>query len=171
MKKRKNGRIIPIPKVGGVLPLIPILAGISKVGAIAGGAGTIINAIRDIINLRKNNNNGSSGSKKIGEGLFLTPHRKDKKAGPGTHWTCYFKFNNLINYYDSFGNLSPPKEFIKFFENFDIYYNWEQDQEYNTFDQATPTMDRLFTLTSYNSELSQDFFPSIELDEGSTYAL
>lgn len=32
-------------------------------------------------------------------------------------------------------------------------------------------MDRLFTLTSYKSELSQDFFPSIELDKDGTYAL
>lgn len=74
LKKKNNGRIIPIPKVGGVLPLIPILAGIAKVGAIAGGAGTIVNAIRDIINLRKNG--GNSNSQKIGEGLFLTPYRK-----------------------------------------------------------------------------------------------
>lgn len=73
LKKQNNGRIIPIPKTGGVLPLIPILAGLSKVGAIAGGASTIVNAIRDIVNLRKSY---SSSSQKIGEGLFLTPYRK-----------------------------------------------------------------------------------------------
>lgn len=74
--KRKNGsRIIPIPKTGGILPLIPILAGISKVGAIAGGASTIVNAIREIMSLRKNKDS-SSASKKIGEGMFLAPYRK-----------------------------------------------------------------------------------------------
>ena len=74
LKKKNNGRIIPIPKVGGVLPLIPILAGLTKVGAIAGGASTIVNAIRDIINMRKNTNHSSS--EKVGEGLYLTPYRK-----------------------------------------------------------------------------------------------
>lgn len=32
-------------------------------------------------------------------------------------------------------------------------------------------MDRLFTLTSFNSELSQDYFPPIDLEEDSTYVL
>lgn len=32
-------------------------------------------------------------------------------------------------------------------------------------------MDRLFTLTSYSSELSQEYFPPIELDEDGTYVL
>jgi len=56
----------------------------------------------------------------------------DKKSGPGTHWTCYFKNDDNVNYYDSFGNLPPPKEFIEFFDKFEIYYNWERDQEYDT---------------------------------------
>jgi len=74
--KRKNGsRIIPIPKTGGILPLIPILAGIAKVGAIAGGASTIVNAIREMMNLRKNKDSASTG-KKIGKGMFLGPYRK-----------------------------------------------------------------------------------------------
>ena len=45
VKKMTKTRIIPIPKTGGMLPLIPIIAGISKIGAIAGGASTIVNAI------------------------------------------------------------------------------------------------------------------------------
>ena len=32
-------------------------------------------------------------------------------------------------------------------------------------------MDRLFTLSSNSSELSQDYFPPIELEKGSTYTL
>lgn len=56
----------------------------------------------------------------------------DKKSGHGTHWTCYFKRDKIVNYYDSFGNLPPPKEFIKFFEKYEIYYNWDRDQNFNT---------------------------------------
>jgi len=37
--------------------------------------------------------------------------------------------------------------------------------------QATLEMDRLFTLTSFKSELCQDYFPPIELDKDGTYAL
>jgi len=56
----------------------------------------------------------------------------DKKSVPGTHWTCYFKRGKIVNYYDSFDNLPPPREFIKFFEKFEIYYNWNQEQDFNT---------------------------------------
>lgn len=75
LKKKDGGRIIPIPKVGGILPLIPILASISRIGALAGGASSIISAIKNILDLKKNIDT-NSGSKKIGEGLFLTPYRK-----------------------------------------------------------------------------------------------
>jgi len=74
----KTPRVIPIPKVGGMLPLIPILAGISKIGAIAGGAHSIINAVRDIINARKQlgRSSESSSGQTIGNGMFLAPYRK-----------------------------------------------------------------------------------------------
>lgn len=41
-------RIIPIPKVGGVLPLVPIFAGLSAAGGLAGGAAGIARAISAI---------------------------------------------------------------------------------------------------------------------------
>ncbi|KYN40000.1 hypothetical protein ALC56_05608 [Trachymyrmex septentrionalis] len=31
-------------------------------------------------------------------------------TGPGTHWVAYAKRNNRVVYFDSFGNLRPPKE-------------------------------------------------------------
>jgi len=76
IKKMSGSRIIPIPKSGGMLPLIPIIAGISKIGAIAGGASTIVNAIRDIINMRKSLKNNPEGQRQVGNGLFLAPYRK-----------------------------------------------------------------------------------------------
>lgn len=46
-------RIIPIPKTGGVLPLIPIFAGLSAAGSLAGGAAGIAKAIHNIKDARK----------------------------------------------------------------------------------------------------------------------
>src|SRR6266576_1770313 len=56
----------------------------------------------------------------------------DIKKGKGTHWTVYFKNGNCVYYYDSFGNLPPPKEFISFFNNVAIFYNRDRDQEFNS---------------------------------------
>lgn len=41
-------RVIPIPKVGGFLPLIPIFAGLSAAGGLAGGAAGIAKAVNAI---------------------------------------------------------------------------------------------------------------------------
>lgn len=40
-------RIIPVPKTGGVLPLIPIFAGLSAAGSLAGGLSGIMKAINE----------------------------------------------------------------------------------------------------------------------------
>jgi len=57
----------------------------------------------------------------------------DCSSGRGTHWTCWFKHESIVHYYDSFGNLPPPVEFVKFFDKYEVYYNWEREQEYDTF--------------------------------------
>ena len=67
----KRTRIIPIPRSGGMLPLIPIIAGVSKIGAIAGGVSAVVNAIRDIVRLRR-----EGQQQQVGSGLFLAPYRK-----------------------------------------------------------------------------------------------
>lgn len=56
----------------------------------------------------------------------------DTKLGSGSHWACYLKRYDVIFYIDSFGDLSPPKDFIKFFENYQIYYNFNQIQKFDT---------------------------------------
>ena len=38
----------------------------------------------------------------------------DSTSGPGTHWVCYKKRKNKVKYLDSFGNLKPPNELIKY---------------------------------------------------------
>ena len=39
----------------------------------------------------------------------------DNNDGPGTHWVAYRKQGPHIKYFDSFGNLQPPKELIDYF--------------------------------------------------------
>lgn len=83
--KIKPTRIIQIPKRGGILPLIPIFAGLSALGALSGGAAGIYKAVTDAkaakqqLEESKRHNQkmesiaiGSGGS---GEGLYLKPHK------------------------------------------------------------------------------------------------
>ena len=46
-KKIKLPRVIRVPKLGGILPLIPIFAGLSALGALSGGAAGIAKALND----------------------------------------------------------------------------------------------------------------------------
>ncbi|KAL6257713.1 hypothetical protein P5V15_011293 [Pogonomyrmex californicus] len=54
--------------------------------------------------------------------------------GPGTHWVAYAKRNDRVIYFDSFGNLRPPKELVRYFgDNVMIEYN---RTSYQTYDQS-----------------------------------
>lgn len=60
----------------------------------------------------------------------------DNDIGPGTHWTAYKKNENQIIYFDSFGDLRPPKEVIKYFNSngfCKIFYNHDPFQTFNTY--------------------------------------
>lgn len=60
----------------------------------------------------------------------------DESSGSGTHWTAYCKKQNNILYYDSYGNLKPPKEVIKYFLSnhpINILYNYYNEQKFNSF--------------------------------------
>lgn len=61
----------------------------------------------------------------------------DNFIGTGTHWTSYYKINDNCYYFDSFGNLQPPKEFIDYMETSKkrccIQYNYNRFQKYNTY--------------------------------------
>ena len=50
----------------------------------------------------------------------------------GTHWTAWFKHRRYVCYYDSFGDLPPPPEFVVYLSTYDIYYNIEREQDFNT---------------------------------------
>lgn len=56
----------------------------------------------------------------------------DSNDGNGTHWVCFIKYNKLVQYYDSFGNLPPPKEVISYLKNCSIFFNRVCQQEENS---------------------------------------
>lgn len=85
-KKRQKGvlstRIIPIPKKGGILPLIPIFAGLSALGALAGGAAGIAKTVTDASSAKQNLKEAERHNKTMeaialhGKGLFLKPYKR-----------------------------------------------------------------------------------------------
>lgn len=73
------------------------------------------------------------------DNLPRTPREKecgiinlDSYRGSGTHWVAYKKDNNNIEYFDSFGNLQPPLEVIKYLGH-EIIYNYRREQNFDTF--------------------------------------
>jgi hypothetical protein len=86
---QKKPRIIPIPKTGGILSfLIPLFAGLSATGALAGGASAVVKAVNQASDARKSLNemkkhNGTmeaiaigANNKKNGAGFYLKPYKK-----------------------------------------------------------------------------------------------
>lgn len=74
-------RVIPIPKTGGILPLIPIFAGLSALGSLAGGAAGIAKAVHDYKSAQANlqeseRHNRMMESIALGKGLYLKPYKK-----------------------------------------------------------------------------------------------
>lgn len=84
IKTNKNvrlPRVIPIPKTGGILPLIPIFAGLSALGALAGGSAGIAKAVNDHKSASKNfeeaqRHNKMMESIALGKGLYMKPYKK-----------------------------------------------------------------------------------------------
>jgi hypothetical protein len=57
----------------------------------------------------------------------------DNTSGPGTHWVCYKKRSNKVQYFDGYGNLRPPVELAQYFgPSVDIRYNYTREQPSNT---------------------------------------
>lgn len=52
---------------------------------------------------------------------------------PGSHWTAYCKEGQVALYFDSFGNLRPPEELLKYLgSDVIVYYNHKKCQSYGT---------------------------------------
>lgn len=56
----------------------------------------------------------------------------DSSQNSGTHWVAYTKLNNYVEYFDSYGNLKPPDEFLKYVGS-NIYYNYDDEQKSNSY--------------------------------------
>lgn len=85
IKKKSSAaapRIIPVPKIGGILPfLIPLFAGLSAVGALSGGAAGIAKAVNDAKKAKENfeeskRHNKTMESIALGKGLYLKPYKQ-----------------------------------------------------------------------------------------------
>lgn len=76
----KLPRVIPLPKTGGILPLIPIFAGLSALGAMAGGAAGIAKTVNDYKSAQRNfeeaqRHNQVMESICLGKGLYMKPYK------------------------------------------------------------------------------------------------
>ena len=78
-------RIIPVPKkVGGILPLIPLFAGLLALGSLAGGAAGVVNAVNKVKKARDqlaemqrhNHVMEEEVALRGGKGLYLAPYKK-----------------------------------------------------------------------------------------------
>lgn len=97
----KLPQIIPIPKTGGMLPLIPVFAGLSAIGSLAGGTAGIVRAIGAASEAKKQLNESQRhnemmeaiaiGKSRKGNGLYLKPYRK----GYGLYLSPYSFEKNL----------------------------------------------------------------------------
>ncbi|KAJ8915544.1 hypothetical protein NQ315_012427 [Exocentrus adspersus] len=75
----KAVRVIPIPKTGGFLPLIPIFAGLSALGALGGGAAGIAKAVNDAKDAKQKleeskRHNVAMEQIAMGKGLYSVSH-------------------------------------------------------------------------------------------------
>lgn len=61
----------------------------------------------------------------------------DDYLGQGTHWTAYIKHMRKIKYFDSIGNLKPPRELVTYFQSDgnrnEIQYNHKRYQAFNSY--------------------------------------
>lgn len=77
-------RIIPVPRVGGILPLIPILSGIAALGSLIGGASGVVKTINAAKAARSELGETTRHNKQLeaialgkkGSGLYLKKYRK-----------------------------------------------------------------------------------------------
>lgn len=78
-------RVIPIPKTGGLLPLVPIFAGLSALGSLAGGSAALVRTIgkaneakKQLAENKRHNKTMEAiaiGKSSLGEGIYLRPYK------------------------------------------------------------------------------------------------
>lgn len=87
VKKSTKGECVKVPRIikvptfiGGVLPILPILVGLSAAGSIGGSAAGIVKTLRGIKiaqqQLEENKRHNRAMEIKVGNGLYLKPYQK-----------------------------------------------------------------------------------------------
>lgn len=90
-------RVISVPKAGGMLPLVPVFAALSALGALMGGTSSVTNAVIATKKAKENLDEANRhnrmmeaialGKNKTGDGVYLKPYRK----GLGVYLAPYSK--------------------------------------------------------------------------------
>lgn len=87
-------RTLPLPKSGGILPLVPIFSALSALGSLAGGVTGVAKAIaetkdarRRLAETQRHNQAMEAIALKHGKGLYLKPHKK----GLGLYMTPFVR--------------------------------------------------------------------------------
>lgn len=75
-----RSRVIPIPKQGGFLPLVPIFAALGALGSLGGGAAAIAKAVNDAKAAKEQleeakRHNLTMEAKTVGSGLYIKPYK------------------------------------------------------------------------------------------------
>lgn len=83
----KKPRVIPIPKKGGFLPLIPILGALAAAGSLAGGVTTAAKNIYEMVQKKDPSKARDSIPHALGNGMYMAPYKK----GMGLYLTPYQK--------------------------------------------------------------------------------
>lgn len=78
-----------------------------------------------------NNNNNKKKKKSSNRECAILNLQTNRESG--SHWVAYKKRGDIVEYFDSFGNLPPPKELKNYFHDCKIYYNYNRFQDYNTY--------------------------------------
>lgn len=82
-KRIKVPRIIKVPSIsGGILPILPILAGLGAIGSLVGSATGVLKTVKDMKNataqLEENKRHNQAMERKVGSGLYLGTFKKGK---------------------------------------------------------------------------------------------
>src|SRR5436190_7897540 len=91
---QNKARMLPLPKTGGVLPLVPIFSALSALGSLAGGVTGVAKAIsetrdarRRLAETQRHNKAMEDIALKHGKGLYIKPYKK----GLGLYMTPFVK--------------------------------------------------------------------------------
>lgn len=71
----------------------------------------------------------STGARRLEQAVVNLDGSRD---GRGTHWVAYSKRGDTVAYFDSFGNLRPPPQLLKYWRARDIRYNYKRLQGFKS---------------------------------------